>query len=228
MSAAGIDTSPPLADPPPGSSSEAADPLADRVPGSLGEAAAMLADGAVAALPSWVERCVADACERAGISAADLSGAARTAGLQCVAETGPLLWDLLATDVDEQQTTPLSVLRGAVRFPTQVLADGGVPAPDRDDFDASRFPDDPYGLTPASFADIDPELGPIGIVWGAAKAFEVLQRRRTAEPARRDDTAEPARRDDTAEPARRDDTAEPARRDDTAEPARRSDTEGRR
>ena len=165
-----------------------ADALA--APRTVGEAATLLADGAIAALPGWVERCVAEVCERAGVAAVDLRDPARAAGLQCAAETGPPLRDLLATDVDEQQTTPLSVLRSAVRFPTQVLADGGVPAPERDGFDAARFPDDPYGLTPASFADIDPDLGPIGIAWGAAKAFEVLQRRRTAEPARRIDTAE--------------------------------------
>ena len=211
-----------------GTGTSAAEPRADWVPSSLSEAAEMLADGAIAALPGWVERCVAQVCERAGVATASLGDSARTAGVRCAAETGPPLRDLLATDVDEQQTTPLSVLRGAVRFPTQVLSDGGVPAFVRDDFDASRFPDDPFGLTPASFADIDPALGPIGIAWGAAKAFEVLQRRRTAEPARRSDTAEPARRSDTAEPARRSDTAEPARRSDAAESARRIDTEGQR
>ncbi len=189
--------------PVPGSAGEASrqcgEGAAAPVPASVEEAAELLADGAIAALPGWVARCVDWACERAGVTAQELGELARAAGVQCVAEIGPPLRDLLATDVDEQQTTPLTVLRSAVRFPTQVLADGGVPAPDRDDFDASRFPNDPYGLTPASFADIDPDLGPIGIAWGAAKAFEVLQRRRTAEPARRDDTAEPARRDDTAE-----------------------------
>lgn len=153
--------------------------VAAPVPGSVEEAATLLADGVIAALPGWVERCVASGCERAGVTARELGAPARAAGLQCAAEIGPPLRDLLATDVDEQQSTPLSVLRSAVRFPTQVLADGGVRAPDRDDFDASRFPDDPYGLTPASFADIDPALGPIGIAWGAAKAFEVLQRRRS-------------------------------------------------
>lgn len=164
--------------------------LAGRI-GTVDDAAELLADGAVAALPGWVERCVAEACERVGVAAADFSAAAHAAGMRCAAEIGPPLRDLLATDVDEQRTTPLSVLRSAVRFPTQVLADAGVPVPERDDFDASRFPDDPYGLTPASFADIDPDLGLIGIAWGAAKAFEVLQRRRT-------DSAEPARRTGTA------------------------------
>ena len=171
--------------------------------GTVDEAATRLAERAIAALPGWVERCVAEACERGGVAVGDLSAAARDAGLQCAAELDPPLRELLATDVDEQQTTPLSVLRSAVRYPTQILADGRVPAAERDDFDAARFPDDPYGLTPASFADIDPDLGPIGIAWGAAKAYEVLQRRHTAEPARRVDTAEPARRSDTAEPARR-------------------------
>ena len=162
------------------------------VPASVQEAAELLADGAIAALPRWVERCVAEMCERAGVVAADLSEQARAAGMQCATETGPPLRELLAADVDAQQTTPLSVLRSAVRFPTRVLADGGVPEPERDDFERSRFGDDPYGLTPASFVDIDPELGPIGIAWGAAKAFEVLRRRRdgSAEPARRGGTAE--------------------------------------
>ena len=208
MSAAGADAPPSHLAPVPETVGPAGDGTAAPVPASMDEAATLLADGAIAALEGWVERSVAETCERAGIDPAGLSEQARAAGEQCVAEIGPPLRDLLATDVDAQQTTPLTVLRSAVRFPTEVLADGGVPAPERDDFDASRFPNDPYGLTPASFADIHPDLGPIGIAWGAAKAFEVLRRRRTAEPARRIDTAEPARRIDTAEPARRDDTAE--------------------
>jgi len=93
------------------------------VPRSVDEAAALLADGAIAALPGWVERCVVEACERAGVTAQELGELAQAAGEQCVAEIGPPLRDLLATDVDEQQTTPLSVLRGAVRFPTEVLAE---------------------------------------------------------------------------------------------------------
>ncbi|WP_419842256.1 hypothetical protein [Candidatus Poriferisodalis sp.] len=184
------------------------------MPRTLEEAAQLLGDAAVAALPGWVERCVVAACERAGCSAADLNARAAAAGERCAAEIAPTLRELLATDVDEQRTTPLSVLRSAVRYPTQVLAEGGVPAPRRDEFDAARFPDDPYGLTPASFADLTPALGPVGIAWGAAKAFEVLQRRRTAEPARRTDRAEPARRTDRAEPAGHANAAEPLARSD--------------
>lgn len=148
-------------------------------PSSVAAAARQLADQAVATLPGWVERCVAEVCARADVAmTAELSAAACAAGQQCAAHTGPPLTDLLATDVDAQQSTPLTVLRAAVRFPTEVLRSADVPTPARDDFDVSRFPDDPYCLTPASFADIDPSLGPVGIAWGAAKAFEVMQRRR--------------------------------------------------
>ena len=183
MSTSGAAVSPPAAGAMRGPLEEAPDlgggNAAVPVPGSVDEAAALLADGIIAALPGWVERCVASACESAGVAGSRLGAAAHAAGQQCVAEIGPELRALLAADVDAQQTTPLSILRAAVRFPTRVLADASVPEPERDDFDASRFPDDPYGLTPASFADIDPALGPIGIAWGAAKAFEVLQRRRS-------------------------------------------------
>ena len=85
---------------------------------------------------------------------------------------------LLATDVDAQATNPLSLLRGAVPFPTRVLAAAGVPEVERD-ADAQRlFPDDVYDLTPGSFADIDTDLHEPGLVWGAAKASVVLKRRK--------------------------------------------------
>ncbi len=167
MSAAGLGTDPSAATTP------------ARVPASLREAATDLANLAIAALPAWVERCVAEVSEPHGPAVATgLRAPARAAGSRCAAETGPALREMLFTDVDAQHSTPLSILRDAVRFPTEVLRAGGVPTPRRDDFEASRFPDDPYGLTPAAFADIDPALGPAGIAWGAAKAFEVLQRRR--------------------------------------------------
>ena len=60
----------------------------------------------------------------------------------------------------------------------QVLADAGVPPIVRDEFEERAFPDDVYGLAPASFADLDPALREPGLVWGAAKAHVVLARRR--------------------------------------------------
>lgn len=136
-----------------------------------------LADGLEAYLPSWVVRSV----ERIIIAwtgsippevAADAEEAARQAG----AEVVPRVRELLMSDIDEQPTTPLALVRGAVRYPTGVLRSAGVPAVERDGFAERAFPDDIYDLSPATFADVDPALAEIAITWGAAKAFEHKRR----------------------------------------------------
>ena len=141
--------------------------------------ATALADGVCAALGPWVSRSVALRADqwRPGAAAA-LAEAAATAGDRAAIEVGQELRDLLATDVDEQRTGPLAVLRGAVRFPTRVLAEAGVPAVVRDGFAERAFPGDVYDLAIAAFADLDPALHEPGLVWGAAKAHVVLARRR--------------------------------------------------
>jgi hypothetical protein len=50
---------------------------------------------------------------------------------------------------------------------------------DRDSVSEEMFPDDPYGLTPASLADIDPALQELGLRWGAAKAWTHKRRHGT-------------------------------------------------
>jgi hypothetical protein len=85
---------------------------------------------------------------------------------------------LLATDADAQTTNPLSVLRAAVRHPTEVLARHGVPHAARDDFAVRNFPGDVYALSPATWADVDESLQEPGLIWGAWKAKTVLDRRR--------------------------------------------------
>lgn len=141
--------------------------------------AAVLADGIERALPLWVVRCVVDLAGawEPGLSRS-LAEPAAEAGQRAAAEVGPEVRTLLEQDVDDQPTGPLAVLRTAVRYPTAVLADAGVPHVVRDDFAVRAFPDDVYGLSPASFADVHPALHEPGLVWGAAKAHVVLARRR--------------------------------------------------
>jgi hypothetical protein len=88
------------------------------------------------------------------------------------------LRDLLATDVDDQRSTPLSLYRNAVATPTSLLRAAGVSPPVLDPFVANSFPDDLYGLGPATWSDIDPAMQEPGLTWGAWKAMTVLQRRR--------------------------------------------------
>jgi hypothetical protein len=85
---------------------------------------------------------------------------------------------LLASDIDDQRTGPLAVVRGAVRFPTAVLEQAGVPPVERDPFAVRQFPEDLYDLAPATFGDLDPTLHEPGLTWGAAKAHVHLARRR--------------------------------------------------
>ena len=146
---------------------------------SIEEHADALVAAVEAALPRWVERSVRRLLV-AYVGSADplVMAQAAEAGRRAVEEVVPELRALLATDVDEQRTNPLSLLRGAVRYPTAVLREAGVPPVVRDDFSERSFPDDDYDLTPASFADVDPSLHEPGIAWGAAKAYVHLARRR--------------------------------------------------
>ncbi|MCP5026743.1 MAG: hypothetical protein GY929_10720 [Actinomycetia bacterium] len=132
-----------------------------------------LADAIEATVPGWVERCVA---ERSGST--DLAEAGRAAGETAAAETIPAVRRLLATDIDDQWTNPLALIRAAVVHPTRVLNEAGVPPIPRDEFAERAFPEDVYGLIPASFADVDPRLHEPGLAWGAAKAHAHLTRRR--------------------------------------------------
>jgi hypothetical protein len=127
----------------------------------------------------WVERSVARIMTAyRGDVPADVRREAAAAGEAARREVVLALRRLLALDVDEQWTSPLSIVRAAVRFPTAVLSGAGVPEVQRDEFHERLFPDDPYGLVPNSWRDIDPALHESGLVWGAWKAKTVLERRR--------------------------------------------------
>src|SRR5690606_34558109 len=115
---------------------------------------AELADLVATVLPHWVERCVVDVLVEQGI---EVTGAIRSeatsAGLAARDDVAPRLAALLARDLDEQAAGPLSLLREAVRYPTEVLAAAGAAPAERDAFDERAFPGDVYALAPAAFGD---------------------------------------------------------------------------
>lgn len=142
-----------------------------------------LVEGIDRALGGWVERCVLSRCEDAGIDATDeVRGGVAKAISDCRSEIVPKLRTLVDSDIDDQRTTPLAVVREAVTFPTSLLVELGVEPSCRDEFAERMFPDDPFGLSPASLADIAPELGDAALAWGAAKAHVHLTRRRAGRP----------------------------------------------
>lgn len=122
----------------------------------LAEATERLAQAVEKTVPGWVERCV-----RSRSADAPLGDAPEEAARWAAASIRDL-----------GGRTPLEVLRIAVRYPTAVLKEAGVPPVERDDFSRERFPDDVYDLTPMSFGDVSPELADVGIVWGAARAMD--------------------------------------------------------
>jgi hypothetical protein len=143
------------------------------------EHAEALADAVERVLPAWVERSVCSLVTAyRGALDAETIRAAREAGERARREVGAELRALLSLDVDAQRTNPLSVLRGAVRYPTDVLRQLGIPEVVRDAFAERAFPHDVYDLSPASWRDVDESLHDLGIVWGAAKAQQHLRRRR--------------------------------------------------
>jgi hypothetical protein len=141
------------------------------------ELSARLAEGVTEALPGWVVGCV----ERVlvayeGSAEPTYVDRARLAGERARADVGPRVRELLGRPVDDQTANPLSLVRQATRYPTEILVAAGVPPVARDRRAEELFPDDRYDLAPASFADLDPGLADLGIAWGAAKAH--LHRRR--------------------------------------------------
>ena len=85
---------------------------------------------------------------------------------------------LLATDVDEQRSNPLQVLRSATLPVTEFLMSLGVPAVKRDEFESRAMPDDVFAIGPLAWVDMGGDVHECGITWGAWKAATVLTRRR--------------------------------------------------
>ena len=161
----------------------------DRPPGApadgpdeaLAELGAALADAVSDVLPRWVERAVTDLVRAwAGTVGPEDVAAARSAGAAAAAEVGPELRRLLAADVDAQWTNPMTIVRRAVAPATDALRAAGVGEVARSADDEARFPEDVYGLTPRTFADLHPSLHELGITWGAVKARAHLSRHRSA------------------------------------------------
>ncbi|HEY5012653.1 MAG TPA: hypothetical protein VIK61_08100 [Acidimicrobiia bacterium] len=138
--------------------------------------------------PGWVVSSVTrivDAWGRLGPEqrAAAVAAAEATAG-PATERVVATLHDLFARDAAEQRTTPLQVVRGLVAAPTAVLRSAGVPGVVRDAFEERAFPDDDYDLAPRTLGDLgDPDLGPLLLAWGLAKAAVLRARVRNEEPA---------------------------------------------
>ena len=135
-----------------------------------------LAAAVEAALAPWVRAAVE--ARFGGPVPPELEAEVTEAAQRAVADVGSRLRELLALDIDDQWTNPLSIVRTAVGYPNAILAGAGVEPMGRDATEVAMNPEDIYGLAPAAFGDLGADVHEPGLVWGAAKAHLHLQRRR--------------------------------------------------
>jgi hypothetical protein len=149
----------------------------------LDETAAAIVAGMEVWVPRWVQAQVArllDAWGRVSPEArARAENEASDAGSAAARRIATSLRELFATAPERQRATPLEIVRSVYREPTEVLAAAGVPPVARDEFDERSWPDDVYGLVPRTLGDLgDPDLGPLQLAWGLAKATVIRARGR--------------------------------------------------
>jgi hypothetical protein len=141
----------------------------------LAETGAAIVAGIERDVPRWVVANVSrllDAWGRSDhVARAVALDAAPEAGRRAAHRVGAALDALLAIDPGQQRSTPLEIVRTIYREPTEILAAAGVPPVVRDAFDERAWPDDEYDLVPRTLGDLgDPDLGPLHLAWGMAKA----------------------------------------------------------
>jgi hypothetical protein len=150
----------------------------------LEETGVAIVGGIERQVPGWVQTQVERLLDAWGRAPAEIRVRAEAqsveAGTAATRRIVDQLRALFAVDPTRQHATPLEIVRTVYREPTAVLAAAGVPPIVRDEFDERAWPDDVYGLVPRTLGDLgDPELAPLHLAWGMAKATVVRARRRS-------------------------------------------------
>ncbi len=144
-----------------------------------------LADAVHAAMPGFVLRVVEERSTAFGaqteqaslpVNFDSLTTTIARIGASVTANVDAALRDFLASDVDTQRTTPLSIIRNHMGPVTELLHRVGCAHADRDPFEASAFPADVFAIGPHAWQDFGEEVHEAGLRWGAAKAMAHRQR----------------------------------------------------
>jgi hypothetical protein len=141
----------------------------------MAEGAARLVDGVERFGAAWVVAAVTGIVDAWGkldpAARTNTLAAAQGAGSAAAARVADELRSFFATDVSEQRTTPLEIIKSLRTEATAVLRDAGIPEVERDEFEARAFPDDMYGIVLKSPVELgDEELGGALLAWGMGKA----------------------------------------------------------
>ncbi len=126
--------------------------------------------------PRWVAHTVS---EHFGT---DLTNGAEDAGGRARDSLRGPLMNFFSLDIDEQRTTPLSIIRAHMVVVTEYLTAQGIRPVERDEFDTRSHPADLFGLGPFAWIDFGEDVHVAGLQWGAAKAFVHRQRHLPIQP----------------------------------------------
>lgn len=129
-------------------------------------------------VPQWVERLIQKHCDELMVSELKEGDRVSSVVARVGNEVHTNLRNLLLLDVLEQRTNPLAIFRQATRLISELLKTTGCAPVMRDEFDERSFPDDIFGLSPATWVDIDETMVEPGIEWGAWKAASIMMRKK--------------------------------------------------
>lgn len=121
-------------------------------------------------VPGWVARALGERLDESNVDIAELD--------RDIIEALDRVSVLLRTDIDQQSSNPLAIIRTLVGPMTRYLVHRSIDDVPRDPDSQRLFVEDRFDLTPGAFSDIHPDLHIAGLSWGAAKAHVHLQRRR--------------------------------------------------
>ncbi len=142
--------------------------------------ASALADSLDRHVPEWIRLILG---QRAGaVDGSELGAVAERIAAGPGAEVLTEVRRLLETDIDQQWSSPLEIVRRLVPVLSEELRAMGAEPVARDARTIEISPDDDYRLTPATFAEIHADLHEPGLAWGAAKAHVHLKRHADPEP----------------------------------------------
>ena len=129
-------------------------------------------------VPRWVARLLRKHCDDQKISDLIVGDLLSSVVARVNKEVDDNLRELLSLDVLEQRSNPLAIFRQATRPISDLLKTAGCAPVVRDEFDERSFPDDIFGLSPATWVDIDEMMVEPGIEWGAWKAATIMMRKK--------------------------------------------------
>ena len=121
--------------------------MSSRADSDLAQLGGELADAILGAIPAWITSSIRIRIEQwtrggggpVSIDGSELTKMCDSAGEQAASVVARPLRDLLCSDVDQQWTTPLALVRPLVRYAREVLECAAVPGVERDEFQVTRL-----------------------------------------------------------------------------------------